>query len=145
LPEVTSRGSAQQRIKSAAFVMDSDDEDKEVPAADPVPRAMLAALPLKGWEVEVMLPALRVTAGRVKGTTVLPFAEQFLPGSATIPAILIMDAEAEEEWSGNNKMDVDELEGTPAVSKQQLSKWLTNLRLNNQRRKARRFQQWTRW
>jgi hypothetical protein len=28
-----------------------------------------------------------------------------------------MDNEAEEEWSGNNKMDVDELEGTPAVGK----------------------------
>jgi hypothetical protein len=28
-----------------------------------------------------------------------------------------MDDEAEEEWSGNNEMDVNELEGTPAVGK----------------------------
>jgi hypothetical protein len=48
---------------------------------------------------------------------VLPFAEQFLPGSATVPVISTMDNEAEEEWSGNDKMDVDELEGTPAVGK----------------------------
>jgi hypothetical protein len=53
----------------------------------------------------------------VKGTTVLPFAERFLLGSATVPAILTMDDEAKEEWSGNNKMDVDELEGMPAVGK----------------------------
>jgi hypothetical protein len=48
---------------------------------------------------------------------VSPFAERFLPGSATISAILTMDAKAEEEWSGNDEMDVDELEGTPAVGK----------------------------
>jgi hypothetical protein len=48
---------------------------------------------------------------------VLPFAERFLPGSATIPAISTMDDEAEEEWLGNDEMDVDELEGTPAVGK----------------------------
>jgi hypothetical protein len=46
---------------------------------------------------------------------VLPFAERFLPVSATIPTILTMDDEAEEEWSGND--EVDELEGTLAVSK----------------------------
>jgi hypothetical protein len=28
-----------------------------------------------------------------------------------------MDKEAEEEWSGNDKMDIDELEGTLAVGK----------------------------
>jgi hypothetical protein len=53
----------------------------------------------------------------VKGTTVLPFAEQFLPGSATVPAISTMDDKAEEEWLGNDEMDVDELEGTPVVGK----------------------------
>jgi hypothetical protein len=63
LPEVTLRGSAQHRIKSAAFVMDSNEEDEEVPAADPVPISTLAVLPSKGQKVEVVLPALRVTAG----------------------------------------------------------------------------------
>jgi hypothetical protein len=87
LPEVATRGSAWRRIKSATFVVDSDEDDEEVPAAAPVPRATLAASPSKGRKVEVVLPALRVTIGRVKGTTVSPFAEQFLPGSATIPAI----------------------------------------------------------
>jgi hypothetical protein len=53
----------------------------------------------------------------VKGTTVSPFAERFLLGSATVPAILTMDNKAEEDWSGNNKMDVDELEGTLVVGK----------------------------
>jgi hypothetical protein len=48
---------------------------------------------------------------------VLPFAEQFLPASATVPAISTMDNEAEVEWSGNDKMDVDELEGTLLVGK----------------------------
>jgi hypothetical protein len=56
-PEVATRGSAWRRIESAAFVVDSDDEDKEVPAADPVPRAAPAASPSKGWKVEVALPA----------------------------------------------------------------------------------------
>jgi hypothetical protein len=28
-----------------------------------------------------------------------------------------VDDKAKEEWSGNNKMDMDELEGTPAVGK----------------------------
>jgi hypothetical protein len=70
LPEVTTRGSAWCCIKSAAFVMDSDEEDKEVPAADLVPRATPAVLPLKGRKVEVVLPLLQVTAGRVKGATV---------------------------------------------------------------------------
>jgi hypothetical protein len=63
LPEVTSRGLAWRRIKSAGFVVDSNEEDKEVPAANPVLRAMLAVSPLKGQKVEVMLPALQVTAG----------------------------------------------------------------------------------
>jgi hypothetical protein len=58
----------------------------------------------------------------VKGATVSPFAEQFLPTSATIPAILTMDNKAKEGWSGNDKMDVDELEGTPAVSKRKAVK-----------------------
>jgi hypothetical protein len=53
----------------------------------------------------------------VKGVTVSPFAEQFLPGSATVPAISTMDNKAKEEWSGNDKTDVDELEGTPMVGK----------------------------
>jgi hypothetical protein len=53
----------------------------------------------------------------VKGTTVSPFAEQFLLGSVTVPAISTMDNDAKEEWSGNNEMDVDELEGMPAVGK----------------------------
>jgi hypothetical protein len=57
LPEVTTRGSAQRRIKSATFVVDSDEEDKEVLAANPVLRSMSAVSPLKGWKVEVMLPA----------------------------------------------------------------------------------------
>jgi hypothetical protein len=35
-PEVTLHGLAWCRIKSAAFVMDSNEEDKEVPAANPV-------------------------------------------------------------------------------------------------------------
>jgi hypothetical protein len=35
----------------------------------------------------------------------------------TVPAISTMDNEAKEGWSGNDKMDVDELEGTPAVGK----------------------------
>jgi hypothetical protein len=117
LPMVTSRGLAWRRIKSATFIVDSDEEDKEVPAADLVPRSMSAVSPLKGWKVEVALPALQVTAGQVKGATVLPFTDQFLPASVTVPAILTMDDEAEEEWSGNNKMDVDELEGTLAVGK----------------------------
>jgi hypothetical protein len=34
-----------------------------------------AASPSKGRKVEVVLPAPRVTIGRVKGTTVSPFAE----------------------------------------------------------------------
>jgi hypothetical protein len=87
-PEVTSCELAWRCIKSAAFVVDSNEEDEEVLAANPVPRATPAALPLKGQKVEVMLPAPQVTTGRVKGTTVLPFAEQFLPASATVPAIL---------------------------------------------------------
>jgi hypothetical protein len=117
LPEVATHGSAWRHIKSAAFIMDSDEEDEEVPAADPVLRATPSALPSKGQKVEVMLPAPWVTVGQVKGMTVLPFAERFLPGSATIPAISAMDDEAEEEWLGNNKMDMDELEGMPAVGK----------------------------
>jgi hypothetical protein len=60
-PEVATCGSARWCIKSAAFVMDTDEEDKEVPAADPVPRATPAASPSKGQKVEVVLPALRVT------------------------------------------------------------------------------------
>jgi hypothetical protein len=116
-PEVATRGSAQRRIKSAAFVVDSDEDDEEVPAAEPVPRATPAASPSKGRKVEVVLPALWVTIGQVKGTTVSPFTERFLPGSVTVPTISTMDDEAEEEWSGNNKMDIDELEGTPAVGK----------------------------
>jgi hypothetical protein len=74
-PEVATCGSAWQRIKSAAFVVDSNEDDEEVPAAEPVPRATSAALPSKGRKVEVMLPALQVTVGQVKGTMVLPFAE----------------------------------------------------------------------
>jgi hypothetical protein len=116
-PKMTTRGSARHCIKSAAFVVDSYEEDEEVPAADLVPRAMPTASPLKGWKVEVVLPALQVTAGRVKGVTVSHFTEQFLLASATIPAISTMDNEAEEEWPGNDEMDVDELEGTLAVGK----------------------------
>jgi hypothetical protein len=117
LPEVATCGSARWHIKSAAFVMDSDEEDEEVLAADPVPRATPAASPSKGRKVEVVLPALQVTVDQVKGATVLPFAERFLLGSATVPAISTMDDKAKEEWLGNNEMDVDELEGTLAVSK----------------------------
>jgi hypothetical protein len=117
LPEVATCGSAQRHIKSATFVVDSDEEDEEVPAADPVPRATLAVLPSKVRRVEVVLPAPRVTVGRVKGMTVLSFAERFLPGSATVPASSTMDNEAKEEWLGNDKMDMDELEGTLAVGK----------------------------
>jgi hypothetical protein len=117
LPEVATRGSARRRIKSATFVVDSDEDDEEVPAAALVPRATPAASPSTGRKVEVVLPAPWVTVSRVKGTTVSPFAEQFLPGSATVPAISTMDDEAEEEWSGNDEMDIDELEGTPAVGK----------------------------
>jgi hypothetical protein len=73
-PEVATHGSARRCIKSAAFVMDSDEEDEEVPATDPVPRATLAASPSKGLKVEVVLPAPRVTVDQVKGATVLPFA-----------------------------------------------------------------------
>jgi hypothetical protein len=51
-----------------------------------------------------------------------PFTEQFLPASVTVPAILTMDGKAKEEWSGNNKMDVDELEGTLAVGKRKAVK-----------------------
>jgi hypothetical protein len=116
-PEVATRGSARRRIKSATFVVDSDEDVEEVPAAAPVPRATPAASPSKGRKVEVVLPAPRVTISRVKGTTVSPFADRFLPGSATVPAISTMENEAEEEWSGNDEMDVDELEGTPAVGK----------------------------
>jgi hypothetical protein len=75
LPEVTTGGSAWHCIKSTAFVMDSNEEDKEVLAADLVPRSTTAVSPLKGWKVEVVLPAPQVTAGRVKGATVLPFTE----------------------------------------------------------------------
>jgi hypothetical protein len=53
---------------------------------------------------------------------VLPFAERFLLGSATIPTISTMDDEAEEEWSGNDEMDIDELEGTPVVGKRKAVK-----------------------
>jgi hypothetical protein len=74
-PEVTLCESAWRCIKSTTFVVDSNEEDKEVPAADPVPRPTPAALPLKGWKVEVMLPAPWVTTGRVKGMTVSPFTE----------------------------------------------------------------------
>jgi hypothetical protein len=116
-PEVATRGSARRRIKSATFVVDSEEDVEEVPAAAPVPRATPAVSPSKGRKVEVVLPTPRVTIGRVKGTTVSPFAEQFLPGSATVPTISTMDDEAEEEWSGNDEMDVDELEGTLAVGK----------------------------
>jgi hypothetical protein len=116
-PEVATRGSAWRCIKSATFVVDSDEDVEEVPAAVPVPRATPAALPSKGQKVEVVLPAPRVTISRVKGTTVSPFAEQFLLGSATVPTISTMDDEAEEEWSGNDEMDIDELEGMPAVGK----------------------------
>jgi hypothetical protein len=77
--------------------VDSYEEDKEVPAADPVPRATPAASPSKRWKVEVVLPASWVTAGQVKGTTVLPFTERFLPASVTVPAILTMNNKAEEE------------------------------------------------
>jgi hypothetical protein len=70
LPEVATCGSARRHIKSATFVMDSDEDDEEVPAAEPVPRATLAASPSKGQKVEVMLPAPWVTIGPVKGTTV---------------------------------------------------------------------------
>jgi hypothetical protein len=121
-PEVATRGLARWRIKSATFVVDSNEDVEEVPAAAPVPRATPAALPSKGWKVEVVLPALRVTISRVKGTTVSPFAERFLPGSATVPAISTMDDKAEEEWSGNDEMDIDELEGTPAVGKRKAVK-----------------------
>jgi hypothetical protein len=122
-PEVATCGWARRCIKSAAFVVASDEDDEEVPAAKPVPRATPAALPSKGQKVEVVLPAPRVTIGQVKGTTVSPFAEQFLPGSATVPAILTMDDEAEEEWSGNNEMDVDELEGTPGRRLRMICRW----------------------
>jgi hypothetical protein len=60
-PEVATRGSARRRIKSATFVVASNEDDEEVPAAAPVPRATPAALPSKGRKVEVVLPALRVT------------------------------------------------------------------------------------
>jgi hypothetical protein len=63
LPEVATCGSARRCIKSTAFIMDSDEADKEVPAADPVPRATPAVLPSKGRKVEVVLPALQVTVG----------------------------------------------------------------------------------
>jgi hypothetical protein len=117
LPEVATCGSAQRHIKSATFVVDSNEDDEEVPAAEPVPRATPVALPSKGWKVEVVLPAPQVTIGRVKGTTVSPFAEQFLLGSATVPAISTMDNEAEEDGLGNDEMDADELDGMPAVGK----------------------------
>jgi hypothetical protein len=74
-PEVATRGSARRRIKSATCVVDSDEDDEEVPAAVPVPRATPAASPSKGRKVEVVLPAPQVTISRVKGTTALPFAE----------------------------------------------------------------------
>jgi hypothetical protein len=74
-PEVATCGSARRRIKSATFVVDSNEDDEEVPAATPVPRATPAASPLKGQKVEVVLPAPWVTIGRVKGTTVSPFTE----------------------------------------------------------------------
>jgi hypothetical protein len=77
-PEVATHGSAQRHIKSATFVIDSNEDDEEVPAAEPVPRTTPAASPSKGRKVEVMLPALRVTIGWVKGTTVSPFTERFL-------------------------------------------------------------------
>jgi hypothetical protein len=48
---------------------------------------------------------------------VLPFSKRLLPASATVPAISTMDNKTKEEWSGNNRMDMDELEGTPAVGK----------------------------
>jgi hypothetical protein len=47
LPEVATRGLAQRRIKSAAFVVDSDEDDKEVLAAKPVLRATPAVSPSK--------------------------------------------------------------------------------------------------
>jgi hypothetical protein len=62
-PKVTLCGSAWRRIKSTAFVVDSNEEDKEVLAADLVPRPMSAVSPLKGQKVEVVLPAPQVTAG----------------------------------------------------------------------------------
>jgi hypothetical protein len=122
LPEVATCGSARQHVKSATFVVDSDEDVEEIPAAKPVPRATPAASPSKGRRVEVVLPAPLVTVGQVKGMTVSPFAEWFLPGSATVPVISTMDDETEEEWSGNDKMDVDELDGTPAVGKRKAFK-----------------------
>jgi hypothetical protein len=117
LPEVATCGSAWRHIQSTTFVMDSNEEDEEAPAADLVPGATPLESPLKGQKAEVVLPAPQVTAGRVKGAMVSPFAERFLPVSVTVPAISTMDNKAKEEWSGNNEMDVDELEGTPAVGK----------------------------
>jgi hypothetical protein len=87
LPKVTTHGLAQCRIKSTMVVVDSNEEDEEVPAANPVPRVTPVVSPLKGQKVEVVLPALQVTAGRVKGAMVSPFPERFLPASATVPAI----------------------------------------------------------
>jgi hypothetical protein len=62
-PEVVTCGLAWRHIKSAAFVVDSNEDDEEVPAAEPVPRATPAASPSKGRKVEVVLPAPRVTIG----------------------------------------------------------------------------------
>jgi hypothetical protein len=104
-------------IKNTAVVVDSNEEDEEALVADLVPRATLVTSLLKGRKVEVVLPPPWVTAGQVKGTMVLPFAEQFLLTGVTVPAILTMDNKAKEGWSVNDKMDVDELEGTPVVSK----------------------------
>jgi hypothetical protein len=53
-PKVTWRGSAPRHIKSAAFIVDSNEEDEEVLAADPVPISTLAVSPLKGQKVEVV-------------------------------------------------------------------------------------------
>jgi hypothetical protein len=75
LPKVMTRGLARCHIKSAAVMVDSNEEDEEVPAADPVLTATPAVSPLKGRKVEVVLPPPQVTAGRVKGATVSPFAE----------------------------------------------------------------------
>jgi hypothetical protein len=62
-PKVTTHGLAWHHIKSTAVMVDSNEEDEEALVANLVPRAMPATSLLKGRKVEVMLPALWVTAG----------------------------------------------------------------------------------
>jgi hypothetical protein len=117
LPKVAIHGLAWCHIKSAMVVVDSNEEDDKVPVADLVPRAMPVTSLLKGRKVEVVLLPPQVTAGQGKSMTVLPCTARFLATSVTVPAISTMDDNKEEEGSGNDEMDVDELEGTPAVGK----------------------------